>query len=160
MATPKISRLSVNESTGDFDIVAVYDYNAIADNATSSNQTTIGQIPAGGAVALVYVYESVALAGASDITLDVGTTSGDPDEFIDALDVDGLSAPAFNTGDAMVQGAGTTTFLGGYLPVGGTNTATDILVEWNGTVANLTAGEVIIGVKLIDPGRFSAANNS
>lgn len=155
MAEAKISNLTVNEQSGEFDIIAKFDYQAIQDNATSSNQTTLGKIPAGGAVAMVYVYESVALAGASDITLDVGTTSGDPDEFIDALDVDALSAPAVNTGDLFVQAAGTTTVAGGWLPVGATNTATDILAEWNGTVANLTAGEVIIGIKLVDPGRFA-----
>ena len=37
------------------------------------------------------VFESIALVGATDITLDVGATSGGPHEFIDALDVDGLS---------------------------------------------------------------------
>jgi hypothetical protein len=153
MAKPKINRLSNNENH-DFDIVAVYDYNAIADNATVSNQTTIGQIPAGGGVEAVYVYEAVALAGASDITLDVGTTASDPDEFINALDVDAMSAPVYNTGDAFEAANAE-----GLALVGKTNTATDIVVEWNGTVASLTAGEVIIGVKLVDPGRFSAANN-
>ena len=158
MAKPKINRLTVNENN-DFDVIAVFDYQAIADNATSSNQVTIGEIPAGGAVAYVGVYESVALAGASDITLDVGTTTGDPDEFIDALDVDAMSAPVFNTGDLMVQAAGTTTFLGGLLPVGATNTATDIVCEWNGTVASLTAGEVVIGIKYANLGRFATASN-
>lgn len=150
MAKPKISLLSNNEK-GDFDIVAVYDYNAIADNATVSNQTTIGQIPAGGAVEKCIVYESVALTGASDITLDVGTTASDPDEFVDALDVDGLSAPSANGGDAFTDNQNQ--------PVGLTSTATDIVVEWNGTVASLTAGEVVIGIKLCDLGRFASANN-
>lgn len=158
MAKPKINRLSNNENH-DFDVIAVFDYQAIADNATSSNQVTIGEIPAGGGVLAVGVYESVALVGASDITLDVGTTTGDPDEFIDALDVDAMTAPVFNTGDAMTQAAGTTTFAGGALPVGLTNTATDIVVEWNGTVASLTAGEVVIGIKYVDLGRFASANN-
>jgi len=150
MADPKINRLSNNEKTGDFDVVAVYDYNAIADNATSSNQTVIGQVPAGGGVEKVVVYESTALVGASDITLDVGTTTGDPDEFIDALDVDAMTAPVYNTGD-LFEAANA----GGIDLVGLTNTAADIYVEWNGTVANLTAGEVVIGIKFADLGRFA-----
>lgn len=150
----KINILANNESRGDFDIVAKFDYTDIANNATSSNQVTIGKIPAGAGVACVMVYEAVALAGASDITLDVGTTSGDPDEFIDALDVDAMSAPVYNTGDAFEAANA-----GGLDLVGLTNTATDILVEWNGTVASLTAGEVIIGVKFFDLGRFSSARN-
>ena len=155
MAKAKINRLSVNENN-DFDVIAVFDYNAIADNATSANQVTIGEIPAGGAVLYVGVFEATALAGASVITLDVGTTAGDPDEFIDALDVDGMSVPVFNTGDLMVKSAATTTFLGGALPVGAAQTATDIVCEWNGTVASLTAGEVVIGIKYANLGRFAS----
>lgn len=37
--------------------VYVADYAHIAANATSSNQVTIGAIPAGGAVAFAYAYE-------------------------------------------------------------------------------------------------------
>ena len=135
-------------------IVYVADYEHIAANATSSNQVTIGKIPAGGAVAFAYAYEAVALAGASDITLDVGTTGADPDEFIDNWDADS-GTPACNTGDACVQVAGNTTYEAGWLPVGITATATDILAEWNGTVASLTAGKVIVVVGIIDPGNFA-----
>jgi hypothetical protein len=138
-----------NESLYDT-IIYVADYEHIAANATSSNQVTIGKIPAGGGVELVEVYEQTALAGASDITLDVGTTAGDPDEFIDALDVDAMSAPVFNTGDLFEA-----TNLGGIDLVGQTNTETDILVEWNGTVASLTAGKVIVAVRVHNPGKFA-----
>lgn len=155
MATAKVNTLTVNENS-DFDVIAVFDYNAIIDNATSSNQATIGTIPAGGAVLYVGVYEATALVGASDITLDVGTTTADPDEFIDALDVDGMTVPVYNTGDLMVQSAGTTTFLGGGLPVKPVASATPIVAEWNGTVGDLTAGEVVIGIKFADLGRFAS----
>ncbi len=146
------SPLSINEKTGDFTHVAVFDYTDIQDNATDANQAVIATIPAGGAVELCYVYEDVALAGTSDITLDVGTTTGDPDEFIDALDVDGLSAPAYNTGDAFTTAEGEANKL---ILAGATSTATDIVAEWNGTVANLTAGRVIIGLRILNPGRFT-----
>lgn len=150
MGQPKINLLSNNETSGDFNIVAVFDYTDIQDNATVSNQVAIGKIPAGAGVSCVMVYEATALAGATDITLDVGTTANDPDEFIDALDVDAMSAPVYNTGDAFEA-----TNLGGLDLVGLTNTAATIYAEWNGTVASLTAGKVIIGIKFYDLGRFA-----
>lgn len=113
----------------------------------TAGQLVIGQIPAGGAVELVGVYESVALAGASDIVFDVGTTAGDPDEFINALDVDAMTAPVFNTGDAF-----TTAYV---QAVGGTNSAVNIILEVTGTTANLTAGEVVIGLRIVDLGKFA-----
>ena len=129
----------------------VADFRHIADNATSANQVTIATIPVGGALAFCYAVETTAFAGASDITLDVGTTSGDPDEFINAWDADG-GTPAVNTGDAMVQSAGTTVELKGWTPVAPVTSATPILAEWNGTVSSLTAGKVVVVVGIIDPG--------
>lgn len=149
--------MSVSKNVNNESPIEVYTYIAdwehIAANATSSNQVTIGEIPAGGAVLFAYAYEKTALTGASDITLDVGTTSGDPDEFIDAWDADS-GTPVANSGDLMVQGAGTTTYLGGWLPVKIVTAATDILAEWNGTVASLTAGEVVVIVGVLNPGKF------
>lgn len=133
--------------------VYVADIAEIKAHATSSNQATIGVVPAGGAVAFAYAYEEVALAGASDIVLDVGVTANDPDEFIDAWDADG-GTPVCNSGDACVQGAGNSTYLAGWKPVGITAAATPILAEWNGSVADLTAGKVIVVVGVIDPGNF------
>lgn len=142
----QIFKAANNEATGDFTHVAIFDYTDIAANATSSNQVTIATIPAGGAVELCYVYEETALAGASDITLDVGTSGADPDEFINALDVDAMTVPVFNTGDAFTTPEEIT---------GETASDTPVLVEWNGTVASLTAGRVVIGLRILDPGRFA-----
>lgn len=149
-----VSLIANNESPYDI-FVYKADFRHIAANATSSNQVTIGTIPAGGAVAYAYAYESTALAGASDITLDVGTTAGDPDEFIDAWDADG-GTPICNSGDACVQAAGNSTYLAGWKPVGIATSATPILAEWNGTVASLTAGEVVVVVAIINPAKFVA----
>lgn len=143
----------VNNESAIRTYVYVADYTGIQANATSANQKTIGVIPAGGAVAFAYAYEEIPLVGASDITLDVGTSAADPDEFIDAWDADG-GTPACNTGDICVQSAGTTTYLAGWKPVGISATATPILAEWNGTVASLTAGKVVVVVGVIDPGNF------
>lgn len=144
-----VSKLVNNESVEET-YIYVADFEHIAANATSSNQVTIGEIPAGGGVKQVVVYEATALAGASDITLDVGTTTGDPDELIDALDVDAMSAPVYNTGD-LFEAANA----GGIDLVGLTNTATDIVAEWNGTVASLTAGKVVVAITVVNPGKFA-----
>jgi len=144
-----VSKLVNNESVEET-YIYVADFEHIAANATSSNQVTIGEIPAGGGVKQVVVYEATALVGASDITLDVGTTTGDPDELIDALDVDAMTAPVYNTGD-LFEAANA----GGIDLVGLTNTATDIVAEWNGTVASLTAGKVVVAITVVNPGKFA-----
>jgi hypothetical protein len=140
----------VNNQQGPFTHVAVFDYTDIADNLTSSNQVTLWNVPAGGAVECAYVWEETALAGASDITLDVGTTSGDPDEFIDALDVDAMTVPVFNTGDAFSTPEEIT---------GETASSTPVLAEWNGTGGSLTAGRVIIAMTILDPGAIALGPN-
>ena len=112
----------------------------------TAGQLPIATIPAGGAVELAGVFESTALVGATDITLDVGTTAGDPDEFIDALDVDAMSAPVFNSGDS---------FTGNQSQAVPFQAETTILAEVNGTTASLTAGNIVIGLRIIDLGSFA-----
>ena len=112
----------------------------------TAGQLPIATIPAGGAVELAGVFESTALAGASDITLDVGTTGGDPDEFIDNLDVDGMSAPVFNSGES---------FTGNQSQAIPYQAETTVLAEVGGTTANLTAGNIVIGLRIIDLGSFA-----
>jgi len=143
----------VNNESAIRTYVYVADVAEIKANATVDNQVTIGVIPAGGAVTFAYAYEEVPLVGASNITLDVGTSAADPDEFIDAWDAD-AGTPACNTGDACVQSIGETTYLAGWKPVGISATAKPILAEWNGTVADLTAGKIVVVVGVIDPGNF------
>ena len=113
----------------------------------TAGQMPIAVKPAGGAVELVGVYESVALAGTNDIVFDIGTDASDPDDYINELDVDGMSAPVFNTGDAFTSAYSKA--------VDGGNTAENILLEVNGTTASLTAGEVVIGLRIVDLGKFA-----
>jgi hypothetical protein len=134
-------------------IVYVADFAHIAANATSSKQVTIGKIPAGGAVLNAFAYEAEALTGASDITLDLGTTALDPDEFINAWDADS-GTPAYNTGDAFDAGTATSAS-GASQPVSIVTSETSILAEWNGTVASLTAGKVVVVVEIFNPGKFA-----
>ena len=153
-----MARLTVNEAgtsgythviSLSFDDLAkiklgTYPFNG--ETLDTAGQLPIATIPAGGAVELAGVFESTALAGATDITLDVGTTGGDPDEFIDALDVDAMSAPVFNSGDS---------FTGNQSQAVPFQAETSVLAEVNGTTANLTDGNIVIGLRIIDLGSFA-----
>ena len=152
-----MSKLTINEANGDFTHVLVLTAQDIVNSGGS--QTVWGQIPAGGAVDVAFAVESVALAGATDITLEVGTGTDD-DKLIASFDVDGNNgATVYNTGTDFAQSAGTTTVEAGAAPVAGSGgaAATNLIYNFGGTVANLTAGEVIIGVRVFDPMRFSQA---
>lgn len=153
-----MARLTVNEAgTSGFTHVISLSFDDLAkiklgtDPFSGATLDTAGQlpiaiIPAGGAVEMAGVFESTALAGATDITLDVGTTAGDPDEFINALDVDALSAPHFNGGDAFTDAQSQP------IPY---QAETTVLAEINGTTANLTDGNIVIGLRIIDLGSFA-----
>lgn len=131
-----------------------------ADEITSTGtggQIRIATHPAGGIVTRCAVFEKTTHAGTStDLVLDVGTTGADPDEFINALDLDGLTKAAFNTGDAFIgtdSGAATTSnVINGVV----NNTASDLPiyaeVNFTGTV---TAGEYIICLEILDPAKLS-----
>lgn len=111
----------------------------------TGEQKTIALLPPGGVVTGCSVFEAVNFAGTStNLTLDVGTTAGDPDEFIDALDLDGLTKAAFNTGDVLINTAA------GYA-INNTASAVPILIEPNFT-GTVTAGEWLIALTILDPG--------
>jgi len=113
---------------------------------TAGGQFTIGSLPPGGVINRCGVYEAVAFTGTStDVTLDVGTTGADPDEMINALDIDGLTKAAFNTGDVLINTAA------GYV-INNTASAVPLLAEFNGTItsAGVATGEWIIAWNQID----------
>lgn len=111
----------------------------------TGNQRTIALLPPGGVVTACGVFEAVDFAGTStNLTLDVGTTAADPDEYIDALDLDGLTKAAFNTGDVLVNTAA------GYA-INNTASAVPIVIEPNFT-GTVTGGEWYIGIKILDLG--------
>ena len=142
-----MSELSNNEAGRGFTHVYTATYEDL-QTIGNGGQLTIATIPAGGAVELAGVYESVAFAGTTSLVIDVGTTAGDPDEFIDALDVDAMTAPVFNTGDAFTGGQSQ--------PVGGTNAAASIILEvTDAAIASATAGEIVIGLRIVDLGQFA-----
>jgi len=142
-----MSELSNNEAGRGFTHVYTATYEDL-QTIGNGGQLTIATIPAGGAVELAGVYESVAFAGTTSLVIDVGTSGGDPDEFIDALDVDAMTAPVFNTGDAFTGGQSQA--------AGGTNTAASIILEvTDAAIASATAGEIVIGLRIVDLGQFA-----
>ena len=108
-------------------------------------QKTIAVLPPGGVVTGAAVFEQVTSAGTStDLLLDVGTTIADPNEYIDSLDLDGLTKAAFNTGSVLVNTAA------GYA-INNTASPVNIIIETNFT-GTVTAGEWLIALTILDPG--------
>ena len=152
-------KLSINEAAYGFTNFIKFDYLDLQTSGWLStigaaNQRKIGSLPPGGIIDLVAVINTVAEAGASDLTLDVGVTAADPDDGIDNLDLDGVTKAAFNTGDNFaVTATGAT--VGPIGIINNTASAVNVLMELNGTVANLTAGEWIIAWRQLDIGSFA-----
>jgi|TARA_R110000765_G_scaffold82971_3_gene161390 hypothetical protein len=142
-----MAKLSNNEAGRGFTNIYTATYEDL-QAIGNGGQLTIATIPAGGAVEMAGVYEAIAVAGTTSLVIDVGTTAGDPDEFIDALDVDGMSAPVFNTGDAFTAGQSQ--------PVGGTSAAASVILEvTDAAIASATAGKIVIGLRIVDLGQFA-----
>ena len=141
-----MAELSNNEAGRGFTHVYTATYEDL-QAIGNGGQATIATIPAGGAVECVGVYESEAIAGTTSLVIDIGTTAGDPDEFIDALDVDAMTAPVFNTGDAFTDAQSQ--------PVGGTNSEVSVLLEvTDAAIASATAGKIVVGLRIVDLGQF------
>ena len=148
-----MAKVSVNE-LGAFTDVIKLDYNdlkAIGNGGT----LVIAQIPAHGAVELCGVAKTVAVAGTTSLVFDVGTTLADPDEFINALDADAMTVPVFNTGDQYTAGTATSSS-GLTQAVKQSSSATDIYIKvTDSAIASITAGEFVIGLRIIDLAKFS-----
>ena len=148
-----MAKVTVNES-GVFTDVVRLDYNdliAIGNGGTR----IIAQIPAHGAVELVGVAKTVAVTGTTTLVLDVGTTIADPDEFINALDADAMTVPVFNNGDQYTAGTATATS-GLSQAVKQGNAVQDVYVKvTDAAIASITAGEFVIGLRIIDLAKFS-----
>jgi len=151
-----MAKLANNERSPYTDAITLNaaDLIAIGNGGTK----VIGSIPAGGAVELVAVINTVDIVGSSSLVIDVGTTLADPDEFINALDVDAMTVglPTFNTGDTMLQSAGTTTVLAGVSPAKPVSAATPIYIKvTDAAVASITAGQIVIGMRILDLTQFA-----
>jgi hypothetical protein len=145
-----------NERSPYTDVVKITAADLIAIGTGGTRR--IATIPAGGAVELCTVIETVAVVGSTSLVIDIGTTIADPEEFINALDVDAMTTglPTFNTGTSFVQTAGNTTIKGGVLPVGAASAATPVYIKvTDAAVASITAGEIMIGFRILDLTKFA-----
>ena len=141
-----MAKVAINELGGFTDVVRL-DYNDLKAIGNGGS-LVIAKLPANSAVELAAVANTVDIAGSSTLVIDVGTTSADPDEFIDALDVDAMTVPVFNTGDQFTSGYSKA--------VKAVTSETDVLVKvTDSAVASLTAGEIIIAIRVIDLSKFS-----
>lgn len=146
-----MAKLTNNERSPYSDVIRLTAADLIAIGNGGTRQ--IATIPAGGAVSLCAVTNTVDIVGSSSLVIDVGTTLADPDEFINALDVDAMTfgLPTFNTGDLFVQSAGTTTIAGGVLPIAAASASTPVYIKvTDAAVASITAGEILIGLEILD----------
>jgi hypothetical protein len=146
-----MAKLTNNERSPYSDVIRLTAADLIAIGNGGTRQ--IATIPAGGAVSLCAVTETVAVAGSTSLVVDIGTTLATPTEFISALDVDASTTglPTFNTGTSFVQTAGNTTIKGGLLPVGAASAATPVYIKvTDSAVASITAGEILIGLEILD----------
>jgi len=119
----------------------------------TGNQVTVGKVAAGGIVTNATVYEITTSAGTStDLVLDVGTTTADPDEYIDALNLTTLTKVAFCTGDAYTSGGDAGTLNGA---INNTTGDLDIKAEVNFT-GTVTGGEWLIALNILNPGGLAS----
>ena len=146
-----MAKLTINEAAAGFTHKVAFDYvdlqrSGFLTTIGAANQFKAGKLGAGGIVDTAVLFQVVDPAGATDLTIDFGVTAADPDEFIDNGDVDALTKVIWNTGDAFVgtdSGSATTSnVVNGY--ANNTASAVDLIVELNGTVANLTAGSWVL----------------
>ena len=148
-----MAKVAINELGGFTDVVSL-DFNdliAIGNGGTR----VIAKIPAHGAVELCGVANPVDIVGSSSLVIDVGTTLADPDEFINALDVDAMTVPVFNTGDQFTAGTATSTS-GLSQAVKQSSSATDVYIKvTDAAIASLTAGKIVIGLRIIDLAKFA-----
>jgi hypothetical protein len=151
-----MAKLANNERSPYTDAITLNaaDLIAIGNGGTK----VIGSIPAGGAVELVAVINTVDIGVTSTLVIDVGTTLADPDEFINALNVSGMTVglPTFNTGDTMLQSAGTTTVLAGVSPAKPVSADTPIYIKvTDANIATMTAGQIVIGMRILNLTQFA-----
>ena len=146
-----MAKLTNNERSPYSDVIRLTAADLIAIGTGGTRQ--IATIPAGGAVSLCAVTNTVDIVGSSSLVIDVGTTIADPEEFINALDVDAMTVglPTFNTGTSFVQTAGNTTIKGGVLPVAAASASTPVYIKvTDAAIASITAGEILIGLEILD----------
>jgi hypothetical protein len=109
--------------------------------AAGTSAKTIGVVPRGGIVTNASVTIISAIAGATDITLTLGVT-GTAAGLIASTDLDALVATAYNTGSLVDTEPGY---------INNTTSPVNIIATLGGTVANITGGEIVFGLTILEP---------
>lgn len=146
-----MAKLTVNERINGFSHALVFDYvdlqtSGFLSTLGAANQRIVGSQGPGDIIKDAALIQIVDPAGTTDLTIDFGTTAADPDEYLDNGDVDAATELLYNTGDAFIgtdSGAQTTSnVINGV--ANNTTSAKPLYMEFNGTVANLTAGKWVL----------------
>ena len=116
--------------------------------AAGTSAKTIGVVPRGGIVTNASVTVLTAIAGASDITITLGVT-GTAAGLVASTDLDALVATAYNTGSLVDTEPGY---------INNTTSPVNIIATLSGSVSSITAGEIIIGLTILDP--FGLGSNA
>jgi hypothetical protein len=151
-----MAQITVNEAVGDFTHYIKLDFADLKAIGTGNTKTLL-TLPAGSAVDLVGAVVTTAIAGTTSTSIEVGY-SGTTAAFIAALDADAqaVNTPVFNTGSDFVQSPGNTSVKGGSLPVKIVATATPVLLKvTDAALASMTAGVIIVGLRVINLARFA-----
>ena len=158
-----MSKLANNETSGDFTHVVKLTYQDLQAIGTGGT-VEIATLPAKAMVELVMVDESVPFVGSSTVDITIGTYDTadavvDVDSYITALAVDAMSNPVFNTGPAFTTAEGVANKLmlsgGGSAGAQVTVASKIVLTYTDAAAASLTAGEMLIGGRVLDLQRFS-----
>ena len=144
-------QLANNESRGFTHYFKFTAADLINSSFLTSSERVIAQIPAGGIVTNVALYEPVAFSGTStDVTISVGSVAGTSTNMIATTDIDATSGAfvlGFNTGSVLVNTAA------GYVS-NATTSAVPIQVRVAGTLtaAGVATGEWVVAMTILDPG--------
>jgi hypothetical protein len=148
--------LTTNESIGDFNHIVKLNFQDLQAIGTGLSKKIL-TLPAGSAIDLVGLINTVDIVGSSTLSIEVGV-AGATTELLAATDVDALTVmlPVFNTGTLLAQTAATTTTLAGAKPAKAVSVNTDIVIKvTDAALASITAGEIVIGFRVINLGRFA-----
>ena len=143
-----MATLSVNEAAFGFNHKFAFDYldlqrAGFLSTIGAANQVKVGELPSGGYVGLAVLSQIVDPSGATDLTVDFGWTSGDPDELLDNGDVDAATKVLVNTGDQFAKSTtGATLLIVG--AINNTANTVDLIMEFNGSHSSLTAGSWVL----------------
>ena len=137
-----MAKLTINEAVQGYTHKLAFDHadlnaTGFLANLGAAGQRIVGSMAPGDIIDLATLYQVVDPAGATDVTLDFGNQTNDPDEIIDNADVDGLTKVIYNTGDEFVTNAKMSV-------VNDTTAAKTLYMEVNGTLTALTAGSWVL----------------